>query len=505
MRIVDENEKESSAATYTGLPATLLVVPLAWCSRRHRSVNRFWCLLGFLGLSWCLNVPGLVQLWRLPGLNMMSHNRLVFATSFAILAMTAVGLDALGHGGIRRRWWFGFPAAVLAGLYLWCFYRAIYLPEPVATQIKLAVAQGKWNANAGIFDFDDVQQVQAWFTWSYIVAMILCGLGLLGWLIVWLRPIWSRWAVPTLGLLLVADLLWFAHDRRAQCDPALYYPRIPVLDQVVRSTPGRIIGVNCLPAALAQTLGLRDIRGYDAVDPARLMDVMRMAASPESPAYPYALTQWFVPRSKFEPPDGIRISPILDMLNVRYLIFRGTTPPPGIHPAFQGADYWVLLNHRALPRAFVPRHVEVVADSRERLEKLASPGFDPREVAYVESPVDLPAASRGQAEIIAEVPTRVTVSVQMETPGLVVLADLWDKGWKAYVNGHPVQILRANHAVRGVVVPVGATTLEFRYEPASFTLGLCLSGMAAVILLGWSGIIVWSRRRPSQTSHGLSR
>src|SRR5208283_4068689 len=115
-------------------------------------------------------------------------------------------------------------------------------------------------------------------------------------------------------------------------------------------------------------------------------------------------------------------------------------------------------------------------------------------VAYIESPPSLPDSCRGKAEIASEIPTRVTVSVQMETPGLVVLADLWNKGWKAYLNGQPVPILRANHAVRGVVVPVGASTLEFRYEPASFVLGLYLSGLAAVVLLCWLGAVVWTRR-----------
>jgi len=61
----------------------------------------------------------------------------------------------------------------------------------------------------------------------------------------------------------------------------------------------------------------------------------------------------------------------------------------------------------------------------------------------------------------------------------------------------PVQILRANHAVRGVVVPLAAATLEFRYEPASFVLGLC--GWRAqrwLILIGWLGIVAgirWTR------------
>jgi uncharacterized membrane protein YfhO len=76
----------------------------------------------------------------------------------------------------------------------------------------------------------------------------------------------------------------------------------------------------------------------------------------------------------------------------------------------------------------------------------------------------------------------------METPGLVVLADAWDKGWRAYLNGKTVPILRANHALRGVIVPEGNGTLESRYEPASFKLGLCLAGFAVAIMAAWVGV-----------------
>jgi uncharacterized membrane protein YfhO len=80
----------------------------------------------------------------------------------------------------------------------------------------------------------------------------------------------------------------------------------------------------------------------------------------------------------------------------------------------------------------------------------------------------------------------------METPGLVVLADNWDKGWRAYWNGRPVPILRANYAVRGVVVPAGNGTLEFIYKPASLILGLWLAGLAVIVLAGWLiAIKIW--------------
>jgi hypothetical protein len=183
------------------------------------------------------------------------------------------------------------------------------------------------------------------------------------------------------------------------------------------------------------------------------------------------------------------------MLGVRYVIFRGS-PPPGTRPAFRSPDYWVMVNSNALPRAFVPQRVETVAEGKARLEKLASPQFDPRAVAYVEEPVKLPGLCQGSAEIVEEIPTRIVVSVRMETPGLLVLADLWDKGWQAYFNGQRAPILRTNHAIRGVLVPAGSGTIEFRYAPASFAWGLRLAGLAALVLLGWLGIMA-AKRRPA--------
>jgi hypothetical protein len=170
------------------------------------------------------------------------------------------------------------------------------------------------------------------------------------------------------------------------------------------------------------------------------------------------------------------------MLGVRYVIFRGD-PLPSYHPLFQGNGYWVLVNSNALPRVFVPKSVKAATSDGEELEALASPQFNPAEVAYVESPVELPALCRGTAEIENEIPTRIKVSVNMETPGMIVLADNWDQGWRAYWNGRPVPVLRANYAVRGVVVPAGSGTLEFVYRPASLILGLWLAGFATFVLL----------------------
>ena len=162
VRLDDGNQSESSAAAYAGVLATLLVAPLAWSRRKYRSANLFWALLLLFSLSWCLGLPGFVQVLRLPGLNMMSHNRLVFGASFAILALAATGLEALRRGEFAWRQWFWVPLGLLGALCLWCGYRATVLPEVLETVVPAAVESGRqffW-----IRDMEGMRRAQAAFS-----------------------------------------------------------------------------------------------------------------------------------------------------------------------------------------------------------------------------------------------------------------------------------------------------------------------------------------------------
>jgi hypothetical protein len=477
-----DHQAESSAAAYAGAIATLFVAPLAWSSRRHRSTNIFWCVLAFFGLSWTLDVPGLVHLLRLPMLNMMSHNRLVFATAFAILSLTVIGLDALLRNEIRWRHWFWAPCALLAGLCCWCVFRAFSLQEPLNTQIEAAVRGGvKYRWFRGVAD---IHTAQLWFRHHYAIAACWCGLGAAAWCLLWRRNIWFLRFRPLVAGILVVELLGFGFGRAVQCDPALYFPPVPVLEAVAKSVPGRVIGSVALPANLATICGLRDVRGYDAVDPARLVQLIMLGTDPSSPASEYAQTQERWPLGTFSPEEGVKLSPILDLLGVKYVIYRGS-PEKGTQPKFTGEDYWVLENARGLNRAFVPTSVECVRDDDVRVQLISATNFNPRAVAYVEVPVELPAACHGDVQIVSEIPTRVNLAAHMGTAGLVVLSDLWDVGWHAYLNGRLVPILRTDHALRGILVPAGESSIEFRYWPRSFTWGLSLAGFAGAILVVW--------------------
>jgi hypothetical protein len=233
--------------------------------------------------------------------------------------------------------------------------------------------------------------------------------------------------------------------------------------------------------------GLRDVRGYDAADPARIVELVTLMADPSfPPSPPYARTQWAVPRMDL---------PLLNALGVRYLIGRG--PPPALpNLTFNRQDYWVVENPAALPRAYVPRRAEVMNDDAERLRRLGRSDFAPAEVVFLESPgteagnLDDTKPFDADVRIIEDSPSVVRMEVTARTPAVIVLADQWDAGWSARMNGERVPILRANHAFRAVPVLAGKGVLEFRYEPASFRVGVRLAALS----LAAQGLAIAARR-----------
>jgi uncharacterized membrane protein YfhO len=75
-----------------------------------------------------------------------------------------------------------------------------------------------------------------------------------------------------------------------------------------------------------------------------------------------------------------------------------------------------------------------------------------------------------------------------------VLADAYDDGWRATVDGAPAPVLRANRAMRAVPIDAGEHVVEFHYRSAAFEVGAWISG------LGWLAVAgalatSWRRRK----------
>jgi hypothetical protein len=248
-------------------------------------------------------------------------------------------------------------------------------------------------------------------------------------------------------------------------------------------------------------LGLPDVRGYDAVDPKRLLDVLEFARQRGTSSPSYARTQEFSPWVAWTNDGTPRISPVLSMLNVRYLIFCQDLPNQ-VKAMIRSDGYTVVENELAVARTFVPQTVQVVDDEQQLMDQLRAVTFDPVRVSYVTGHPDLPAVSRGTARILEEFPERVVVEAGMDTAGMVVLADLWDKGWQAQVDGQVTPILAVNHALRGIVLPAGQHRVVFRYVPESVRIGWVMSCTAIALGLGWAAWIMRRNRKAGRTAFG---
>ncbi len=163
-------------------------------------------------------------------------------------------------------------------------------------------------------------------------------------------------------------------------------------------------------------------------------------------------------------------------------------------------------NLDVLPRAFAVHAAQIMQTNRAVLDALADSGFHPSESAVlVADGMDvaplraLSAGAPDQVSILQYAPERVVVKANLGGNGLVVLADMWYPGWRAYVDGAEQPIYRVYHAFRGVSVLAGSHTVEFVYQPVTVIWGAVVTVASLVALLVAIRLATKGRRRFSVT------
>lgn len=183
----------------------------------------------------------------------------------------------------------------------------------------------------------------------------------------------------------------------------------------------------------------------------------------------------------------------LELFCVRAVLGSGTPPatlPPGVSlDAERFGDSYVLRTPNTLPRAFTVGQVEIApkdATPDTLANRVLDPSFDPKTVALLESPLELPEESGTlpTAKIVRDDDRGVTIALEGgERGGLLVLHDVYAEGWTARVDGQETAVLPANFAFRAVAFPKGAREVEWIYRPRSFSIGAAISIAAAVFAL----------------------
>jgi hypothetical protein len=472
------NRLEGAPSAYAGLLTILVLAPWGMINPMRRRENWLWIAAGLFGLLWHANLPFVSDVFAAYPFNLLRHNRFTLYTGWDGIALAVSGIQALLTERVSWHRWFWGPVAVLV---FGAFYAGTaYLEMPNAfLAVRLPVQA-------------------AWFERVYAAELAMCVLGLFAWRIIYRARRRVHLATFVACGIALGELIYTAWGANPQGDRESYYPRTPITKSLQSAQNGRVCMGRYLSPNMNMMYGCSEIRGYDGADPQRIVKLYRAAQPRWEANIPYAVTQ------SFDPPR----SPIMDMLGLRYVFHPG--PPTPSSAAFaQDRFGWIEERRQALPRVFIPRRVEPVADDEQCLERLRSPLFDPRETAYVSghdltSPVG---EARGAARIVEHHPTQVVVSARMKKPGWLVLADAWAPGWKAFVDGRETPVRRVNYLLRGVELPAKQCTIVFRYEPASFDWGVRIGLTAAGMLAVWCGLVARQRSRdggkqpiPSETS-----
>ena len=82
-------------------------------------------------------------------------------------------------------------------------------------------------------------------------------------------------------------------------------------------------------------------------------------------------------------------------------------------------------------------------------------------------------------------PQRAVLEAKLESPGLVILSDVYYPGWELTIDGKPAPIYQVNALMRGAAVGSGSHRLVFTFVPLSFRVGCLVSifGLAALLFL----------------------
>jgi hypothetical protein len=177
--------------------------------------------------------------------------------------------------------------------------------------------------------------------------------------------------------------------------------------------------------------------------------------------------------------DFVRQIKLLRTFNVHYLVSFRPLPTTGVTLAAQFPEYfsWLYRIEGTVPRAYVVNQSIEEKGSAQVLQRLASSAFDPLQEVVLNQTAGITPQRElvATANIVRYENQAVTVHTSLNDSGILVLADSYYPGWKAYVDGREARILKANHFFRAVPLSAGTHTVEFRYEPRSFAIGRAVS------------------------------
>jgi hypothetical protein len=429
----------SEAAFFPGLLALSLV---GLGLRRPTTRIAFWIWAIFVAAFLVFFAPGVPGFTDIPILGRTFPARVAVLACFGVGAISGRALDEID----RSRFGSSFRFAVVS-----------------VALISAVVA----------FVFHTTASRAPSFLWGAALLTLAVLFGSLG----AARPVLAATAICVLQ---AVDLWHASADFHPRVPIASIYPEfaeVPRLRKEMGS--GRLLAVGAtFPPNAATVYGLRDVRGYDAIETTSYRSAREHLATWSSDPRLPAMTAIDLTME-----SANRFS----LLAVQALVF-----PPGIEvsepaqrrlgmrfgPSIRGQSIWLQ------PLENPTRRAQSISTALPgRVENLsAEKSLDLRSVSRVEgisAPIEFPRSPPPSLDFERDDPEDILISSRSSVPFLLRLSDAFDPGWRALLDGKPVRIYRCDGAFRGVFVSPGKHRVEMQYHFPGMPLTGIVSALAA--------------------------
>jgi hypothetical protein len=144
------------------------------------------------------------------------------------------------------------------------------------------------------------------------------------------------------------------------------------------------------------------------------------------------------------------------------------------------------------PRASLIRNLIFSHSFEDHLGILKRPDFNPRKTVLLEDSardyfssweVHPDSSDKDKATIDIYSPNRIELRSYSPSNTVLLLSELYYPGWKAYVDGKDVPILRADYLLRAVKLNAGQHSITIVYRPMSFYIGSIITIFTILLLI----------------------
>ncbi|MBI3576786.1 YfhO family protein [Candidatus Gottesmanbacteria bacterium] len=449
-------------ASYVGVIPLLLAVFAML--RKKVSIEWFFLILG--GVALLIATPSpfnwLIVHLRLPAISTSYSARIIVLVSFSLSALAGFGLDGLVEDWQKRRFASLRWLCLITGAFLVSVWAVIFVLRPLPID-KLLIARRNLYLPTGL-------------------SLAALGLFVLG----FIRSFSIKKFIPFILIGIVAfDMLRYV-SKWMPFDPRQYvFPTMKMLEYMPKEAGvNRVLGN--FGGEMAAPFHLMFTEGYDAVYQRRYGEFMSSVKDGYLGQPERSVVQF--------PKSGLFAEQTLQLLGVKYYIHKKSDARNGwVYPFWQLQQYVpiysdeyfeVYRNDKVLPRAFLVSSYTIATADQKILDTLYDPAFDMRNrVILEEKPAIEPTSGEGTAGFVRYSPNEIIMKTTSAAPKLLFLSDVYDKGWKATIDGNKTRLYRADYDFRAVSLPAGEHTIRMFYWPESFQIGLWLAFSGFILLI----------------------